>query len=73
MSFRTMSKHLAMTPLYQWFSHYDNFDAVRVPSKSKLQEYCNWLPLDRMKKVLDGLTEMLADEEKTKEIGLEKQ
>ena len=71
MSFRTMSKQLAMSSLYQWFCHCENFDAVRAPSKSRLQEYFNWLPLDRMKKVLGNLTEMLADEEKAKEIGLE--
>jgi IS5 family transposase len=71
LSYRTMSKTLAMTPLYQWFCDCGAFDVVQVPSKSTLQSYAHWLGQDDMKKVLDLLTQAMSDEERAREIGLE--
>lgn len=70
-SFRGISKRLAECPLFRQFCQLDEFEKVRIPGKSVLQEYENWLPLEKMKQVLDALTLALGDEKKAKEIGLE--
>lgn len=71
-SFRGISKRLAECPLFREFCQLDEFEKVRIPGKSMLQEYENWLPLEKMKQVLDALTLALGDEKKAEEIGLEK-
>jgi len=69
--YRKISKALAMTPLYQRFCGIDQFGVVRPPSKSLLQNYANWLPMDQMETVLSTLTQACGDAERAREIGLE--
>ena len=70
-SYREMSKALAMTPLYRWFCAVEDFEAIRVPGKSTLQDYANWLPQAQMEKILGTLTRAMAEEDRAREIGLE--
>lgn len=70
-SFRGMSKRLAQCPLFRQFCQLDEFEKVRIPGKSMLQEYESWLPLEKMNQVLTALTLALGDEKKAEEIGLE--
>ena len=53
--YRDFSRQLAGNPLFQWFCQVDALDVVRVPSKSELQRFANWLPAERMREVCDGL------------------
>ncbi len=62
---------LARTPLYRWFCVCPDFEVVRVPGKSTLQNYAQWLPEEEMQKVLAALHAALANEEKAQEIGME--
>ncbi len=71
LSFRELSKQLAMSPLYQWFCRLENFERIEVPSKSTLQKYSVWLSAASMKKILNKLTDALADKERATEIGIE--
>jgi len=69
--YRGMSVRLAQCELFRWFCKLPELEAVRVPGKSTLQEYANWLPHEEMGKVLAQLREAMADEDRAKEIGLE--
>ena len=69
--YREMSVRLAQCELFRWFCKLPELEAVRVPGKSTLQEYANWLPHEEMGKVLAQLREAMADEDRAKEIGLE--
>lgn len=53
--YRGFSCQLAGNPLYQWFCLSDAIDVVRVPSKSELQRFANWLQADPMRSVINGL------------------
>ena len=53
--FRGFSCQLAGHPLYQWFCQVDALDQVRVPSKSELQRFAHWLPVEQMREIIDGL------------------
>jgi len=52
---RGFSCQLAGNPLFQWFCQVLAMDVVRVPSKSELQRFSQWLPADKMRPVLDRL------------------
>jgi hypothetical protein len=54
-SFRGMSCRLADSPLLQWFCQIDRLDVVRVPAKSTLQRYADWLPAEQMHAVINEL------------------
>ena len=41
--------------LLQWFCRLDRIDTVRIPGKSALQRYSQWLPEEQMRKVIDTL------------------
>jgi hypothetical protein len=69
--YREMSVRLAQCELFRWFCKLPELEAVRVPSKSTLQEYANWLPHEEMVKVLGVLREAMADETRAREVGLE--
>jgi hypothetical protein len=43
-----MSRRLAECPLFQWFCGVDRLEEVRVPSKSQLARYFQWLPEDQV-------------------------
>jgi len=70
-SFRQMSRQLALSELYQNFCRLQRVPVVRVPSKSTLNDYAAWLPAEEMHSLLGTLTEALRDEERAKIIGLE--
>ncbi len=54
-SFRDFSCQLAGWPLLQWFCGVDQWGVVRVPAKSTLQRYSDWLPQEEMREVICGL------------------
>ena len=53
--FRGFTCQLAGNPLFHWFCGIDALDQVRVPSKSELQRFSAWLPMEQMRSILDGL------------------
>jgi hypothetical protein len=53
--FRGFSVQLAGNPLYQWFCGVGAMDVVRVPSKSELQRFAQWLPGEEMRAMCDAL------------------
>ena len=63
-SYRSLSAALARTPLYRWFCGCPDFEVVRVPGKSTLQDYAQWLPEEDMQKLLAVLHSTLANEDK---------
>src|SRR6266849_1980281 len=54
-SFRDFGCRLAESTLLQWFCKLDRIDMVRIPGKSALQRYSQWLPEDEMRQVIDTL------------------
>src|SRR3989449_3804367 len=48
--FRGFSCRLAESPLLQWVCKMDRLDAVRIPGKSALQRYSQWLAEADMRK-----------------------
>src|ERR1019366_2424216 len=55
-SLRDFGCHLAESELLQWFCKLDRFGGVvRIPGKSALQRYSQWLPEADMRKVIDTL------------------
>lgn len=56
---------MAESPLLQWFCKMDRLDEVRIPGKSALQRYSQWLPEADMRKVIDTL--LVAAESKDEE------
>lgn len=71
-TFRGLSKDLARAPLYRWFCHIADMGRdVRVPSKSRLQGFSQWLPAGQMERVHRELSRALADEKVAERMGLE--
>jgi hypothetical protein len=54
-SFRTFSARLADSPVLQKFCLLDNLEVIKVPGKSMLQRYNNWLPAPAMRKIINPL------------------
>ena len=46
---------------------------VRPPSKSTLQDYADWLPIEKMESILKALTAAVKDKNKAQVIGLEQE
>ena len=69
--YREMSRSLAKCPLYRWFCGCEDFEVIRVPGKSTLQDYAHWLPVEKMDQLLQTLTDAVGDEERARMIGLE--
>jgi hypothetical protein len=53
--FRGFSCRLSESELLQWFCKMDRLEGVRIPGKSTLQRYSQWLPEADMRKVIDTL------------------
>ena len=53
--FRGFSLRLSESGLLQWFCKMDRLGEVRIPGKSTLQRYSQWLPEGDMREVIDGL------------------
>ena len=69
-SFRDFSCQLAGWPLFQWFCGVDTWGAVKVPAKSTLQRYSQWLPAKEMREVIYGVLRKAGDPSFT--LGFEK-
>jgi len=54
-SFRDFGCRLSESTLLQWFCKLDRIDTVRIPSKSALQRYSQWLEEEDLRKVVDTL------------------
>src|SRR5256885_13357283 len=51
------SSDLAESELLQWFCKLGRLDVVRIPGKTALQRYSQWLPEAEMRKLIDRLLE----------------
>ena len=54
-TFRKYSIYLSESPFLQSFCRLDQGDEIRIPGKSALQRYSNWLPEAQMREVIDTL------------------
>ena len=54
-TFRKYSIYLSESPFLQWFCRLDQGSEIRVPGKSTLQRYSNWLPEEQMREVINEL------------------
>lgn len=54
-SLREFGCRLAESTLLQWFCKLDRIGTVRIPGKSALQRYSQWLPEQDMRKLIDTL------------------
>ena len=68
--YRETSVRLAECELFRWFCKLPEFEAVKVPGKSTLQAYANWLPHEEMGIILGALREAMGQERRAREIGL---
>lgn len=57
LSLRDFACRLAESMLLQWFSKLDRIDTVRIPGKSALDRYRQWLPEEQMRAVIEQLLE----------------
>jgi hypothetical protein len=62
---RGMSRRLAECALFQWFCGVDRLDAVRVPSKSQLARYREWLPRELLDQVISRLIRAAAQSDES--------
>jgi hypothetical protein len=62
---------LAMSPLYRWFCHCEDFEQIQVPGKSTLADYATWLPLEDLEEVHEQLRRAISNEEHARIIGVE--
>jgi hypothetical protein len=70
-SFRDFGCRLSESMLLQWFCRLDRIDTVRIPSKSVLQRYSQWLEEEDLRKVVDTLLGAASHEEERGEQTLE--
>lgn len=68
---RAMSTLFAHSPLYRWFIRSADFEVIKVPSKTAINLYANWLPEDKMDRVLRELSAAISNADKALEIGLQ--
>jgi hypothetical protein len=66
--YRGFSCQLAGNPLFHWFCGIDTLDLVRVPSKSEVHRFADWLPVESMRQVIDGMLKGAL--EKPQQLGL---
>lgn len=62
-SFRDFGCRLSESALLQWFCKLDRIDTVRIPSKSALQRYSQWLEEKDLRQVVDTLLGAASDGE----------
>ena len=61
--FRGFGCRLSESALLQWFCKLDRIDTVRIPSKSALQRYSQWLEEEDLRQVVDTLLGAASDGE----------
>jgi hypothetical protein len=54
-SYRDFSARLADSPVLQKFCLLDHLECIKVPGKSTLQRYANWLPAQSMREIINPL------------------
>jgi len=54
-SYRDFAAHLADSPLLQRFCLYDQIDVIKVPAKSTLQRYADWVEHKEIQETIHGL------------------
>jgi hypothetical protein len=54
-SLRDFGCRLSESTMLQWFCKLDRIDTVRIPGKSALQRYGQWLPEEQMRELIDTL------------------
>ena len=72
--FRGFACRLSESPLLQWFCKMDRLDEVKIPGKSTLQRYSQWLPEEDLRTVVATLLAAAAagqDEEGKQRLELE--
>jgi hypothetical protein len=62
-SCRGMSRRLAECELFRWFCGIETLGAIRVPGKSTIQEYEQWLPETELREVVGRLLRAAQDGE----------
>ncbi len=50
-SYRVTSQRIAQCPLFQWFCQLDYLGVVKVPSKSTLQRFHDWVDTDTLRRL----------------------
>ena len=61
--YRGLSRRLAECALFRDFCRIEEFERVKVPSKSVLHGYASWLPHAQMREFVDALTQAAASDE----------
>jgi hypothetical protein len=54
-SYRDFSARVADSPVLQRFCLLDHLECIKVPGKSSLQRYANWLPAQSMREIINPL------------------
>ena len=54
-SYRDFSARLADSPVLQKFCLLDHLECIKVPGKSALQRYTNWLPAQSMREIINPM------------------
>ena len=60
-SCRGMSRRLAECELFRWFCGIETWKPIRVPSKSVIQKYEQWLPENEIREVVGTLLKAVVD------------
>lgn len=53
--FRGFACRLSESPVLQWFCKLDHLEATKIPGKSQLQRYSQWLPEQDMRQIIGQL------------------
>lgn len=61
--YRGMSRRLAECPLFRWFCRIETLGPIRVPGKSTLQEYAQWLEEEELRELVGTLLQAAKDGE----------
>lgn len=59
--FRELSNLLADSHLFQWFCHIEKFGSIRVPSKSTLERYQNYVSKESLERILTEVLQCAGD------------
>lgn len=71
--YRELSSLLAHSALYRKFCMLRDFEDIRVPSKSALRDYSEWLPAEEMEAFLKKVLAAAGDREKALAMGMERE
>ncbi len=63
MPLRELSNTLADSKLFQWFCHIEKFGSIKVPSKSTLGRYQNWISKESLETIITELLQCAGNTE----------